>query len=105
MSFYPEQIDKNSTLEKFAYHEFLWNTGAGQIGQIKNIITDFLVGGALLKLLGLERYLWLIPIIGVLYIITVYILGYILQKKNLVLRRGSINNKLSNPQLMELLNK
>ena len=103
MKFYPQEIDTNSRLEKLVFHEFIWNTGAGQVGQIKNIITDFAVGGVALKIFGLERFWWLVVVLGFAYIIGVYVIGFLVQRKNLVMRRGSVTNKLGNPQLMELL--
>lgn len=104
MIFFPPELKIKSKMDKYLFFEMLWNTGAGMIGQFRGLAGDFLMGGVALKVFGITRYWWLLPIFGILYLLSVFILGYILIRKNVVIRRGALNNRIGNPQLMEILN-
>lgn len=94
-----------SKMDKFIFFENSWNTGAGTVGQVKNLISDFLFAGVILKIFNITQYWWLLPIFGITYVIGVIALGLFLIKKNIVGRRGSWANRLANPQLMRILEK
>lgn len=102
---YPKSIDANSKAEKFAYHEFIYNVGAGLTGQVRALAGEMITISTLLAVLKLGRYWWLIPVLAITYLIGNYIIGLVLLKKNIVNRRGSVTNKLSNPELMKILKK
>ena len=105
MDIFPSELKIESRMDKYLFLEAMWNTGAGMVGQIKNLISDFLVGGIVLKIFGITQYWWLLPIIGFVYLISVFILGFFMQRKNIIVRRGGLMNRISNPQLMEILDK
>ena len=102
MSFIPEEFTKDGLLGKVVFVEAVWNTGAGTIGQISSVIDKLLMGAVSLKVFGVENTLWLIGIIGIVYVSGIFIFGYWLFKKNIIARRGNTANILGNPQLIKV---
>ena len=105
MSLFPPELKIESRMDKYLFFEAMWNTGAGMIGQLRGLIGDFLMGGIALKVFGIERFWWLIPIFGFGYIVLVFVLGFFMQRKNILTRRGGLMNRIGNPQLIEILDK
>lgn len=101
MIFFPTDIE--SKLDKFLYVQAIWNAGAGKTGQIKQIIGELFAGAAFLKIFGLEKYMWLLVPVGIIYMITIFLFGFFLVRKHIIIREGGMMNRISNPQIEEIL--
>ena len=100
MTFFPNPIQGKN--DKIAFVELIWNTGAGKIGSIKGLIMDLAWGSIIIKLFGLERFWFLVPIFSFLYVIGVFLFGFFLYRTNYVFRQGDVNNRLMNPQILRI---
>ena len=97
-NFYPEHIKGVS--DKIAFHEYIWNIGAGKIGSIMGVINNIGWGTMLLAVFHLDKFFWLVPIAVIAYPVIIYSVGYLLHVIKYIYRQGDVNNRLMNPQLV-----
>ena len=98
--FYPEHI--NGTFEKIAFHEYIWNTGAGKFGSLMGVVNNLGWGTMLLAVFRLDKFFYLVPIAVISYPVMVYVLGYVLHHIKYIYRQGDVMNRLTNPQIVRI---
>mgnify|MGYP001609113036 CR=1 FL=1 len=95
MSFFPPDIQ--SKTDKITYLETCWNAGAGKVGQIRGIVGELMLGGLVLDRMGVERIGPLIVLIGVIYILGVFLFGVRMEKSKFLYRQQDVINRKTNP--------
>lgn len=102
MTFFPADLGLKGKMDKFVFIEAIMNTGFGVTGQVRGLVGDGILIAASLKIFGWEQYWWILPIGIFLYLTTIFWIGTFLYRKNIIMRRGNLNNKISNPQLIKV---
>lgn len=96
--FYPEHLE--GTMDKIAFHEYIWNTGAGKFGSVMGVVNNLGWGTMILAVFNLNQFFYLVPIAVLAYPLAVYAFGYFLHRIKYIYRQGDVNNRLMNPQLV-----
>lgn len=101
--FYPDHIHGLS--DKIAFHEYIWNTGAGKFGSVMGVVNNLGWGTMLLAVFNLDKFFYLVPIAVFAYPVAVYSFGYFLHHVKYVFRSGDVLNKLQTPPFQRIENK
>lgn len=100
MPLFPPELKLRGKLDRFVFIEAIFNTGAGAVGQIQGLAGNLILLATALKVFGQAQLWWVVLLVGLAYLVGVFGLGLFLFRKNIIMRRGNLTNKISNPQLL-----